>query len=156
MIESRRLPRYNTFKQIRGSRTIDTVVRRLQKTGKEIKMESQFRKERKEQYKNRKIVGGVYRICCDAAGKSWLKAALDLQGANNRFSFFVATNACPEPAMAQAWKQYGATAFSFTILEKMEKKETQTPDEFAQDMEALFELWTEKEKMQGAQDETKR
>lgn len=118
-------------------------------------MGSQFRKERKDQYKNRKVIGGVYRICCGTSGKSWMRAAVDLQGAKNRFAFFVTTNACPEPAMAQAWKQHGAASFSLEVLEEMEKKETQTPDEFAQDIDALFELWKEKEQMEQARNGNK-
>jgi hypothetical protein len=42
------------------------------------------------------------------------------------------------------WKLYGASSFSFEILEEIHKKETQSDREFADDVATLLELWTEK------------
>ncbi|TCL38061.1 hypothetical protein EV210_10427 [Anaerospora hongkongensis] len=103
------------------------------------------KKDLKEQYKNRVIIGGVYCVECSAAGNRWLRATTDMQGAKNRFAFSVSTNSCPETCMMEAWKQFGATAFSFTILEELEKKEIQTAQEFSDDVNTLLELWTEKQ-----------
>lgn len=50
--------------------------------------------------------------------------------------------------MAQVWKQHGASAFSFEVLEEIEKKEAQTDREFSDDVAVLLELWTEKLKGQ--------
>lgn len=67
-----------------------------------------------------------------------------MQGSKNRFAFSTSTNFCPEACMAQAWKQHGAAAFSFEVLEEIEKKETQTDREFSDDVAVLLELWSEK------------
>ena len=99
------------------------------------------RKELKKLYQNRTIVGGVYCIACGESGSSWLKATKNLQEQKNRFQFFAATNGCPEPAMRADWERYGARAFSFTVLEELEKKETQSEAEYARDIETLLELW---------------
>lgn len=109
------------------------------------KMKEASRKEMKNQYKNSKQIGGVYRIRCDQAGESWVRASANLQGAKNRFAFQCTTNLCPEAAMSPAWKRYGAAGFTFEILEEIEKKETQTPREFSEDVSALLELWNEKQ-----------
>lgn len=46
--------------------------------------------------------------------------------------------------MAQAWKSHGAAAFSFEVLETLEKKEAQSDQEFSEDIDILYQLWAEK------------
>ncbi|MDU7336757.1 MAG: GIY-YIG nuclease family protein [Clostridium sp.] len=108
-------------------------------------MNDAAKKALKNQYKNSKQVGGVYRICCVPSGECWVRCSADLKGVKNRFAFYCSTNQSPEPAMAQVWKQYGASKFSFEVLEELEKTETQTSQEFAIDIAALLELWNEKQ-----------
>jgi len=98
----------------------------------------------KEQYNNRVIIGGVYCVKCSGTDNLWLRATTDMQGSKNRFAFSVSTNSCPEMGMIEAWKQFGATAFSFEILEKIEKKEMQITREFSDDVNTLLELLIEK------------
>ncbi|AIF52943.1 GIY-YIG nuclease family protein [Pelosinus sp. UFO1] len=107
-------------------------------------MDKPSKKDLKEQYKNRVIIGGVYCVRCSGADNLWLRATTDIQGSKNRFAFSVSTNSCPEMCMSESWKQFGATTFSFEILEKIEKKETQTTREFSDDVNTLLELWIEK------------
>lgn len=109
-------------------------------------MEKYSKKEIKEQYKNRILTGGVYSIKCNGSGRVWIKSTVDLEGQINRFNFFVSTNFCPEPIMRADWDQYGAQAFSFSVLEKLEKGETQTDKEFAGDIRSLYEIWIEEDK----------
>lgn len=111
-------------------------------------MDISSKKALKAQYKNRMVVGGVFCIRCEAAGEAWIRATTDMQGSKNRFAFSSSTNFCPEACMAQAWKQYGASAFSFEVLEEIEKKEAQTDREFSDDVAILLELWSEKLKGQ--------
>jgi len=66
-----------------------------------------------------------------------------MQGIKNRFEFSVSINSCPETCMIKAWNQFGASAFTFEILEEMQKKETQTDREFSDDLNTLLEIWTE-------------
>ena len=98
------------------------------------------RKELKKRYQSRTIVGGVYRIACEGSGHSWVKATKNLQEQKNRFGFSMQMGGCPEPSMRRDWEQYGSGAFTFTVLEELEKKETQSEDEFARDIETLLEL----------------
>lgn len=103
------------------------------------------RKELKNLYKSRAMIGGVYRISCSGNGRVWIKSAKNLQEQQNRFRFFISGNYCPEPGMRAEWKQYGAESFSLTVLEELKKGETQTEAEFARDIETLHEIWMQKQ-----------
>ncbi len=107
-------------------------------------MEKLSKKEIKEQYKNRAVIGGVYSITCTGSGRRWIKSTKDLAGQKNKFEFFTSTNLCPEPGMSVDWKQYGAEAFSFDILEQLEKGESQTDKEFADDIRTMYDMFLEK------------
>lgn len=111
-------------------------------------MESLSKKELKEHYKNRSVVGGVYCIKCNGNGRTWLKSTKDLEGQKNRFQFFVSTNTCPEPSMLADWKQYGANSFSIVILEELKKGDTQSDREFADDISVLLDMWLEKQQQE--------
>lgn len=107
-------------------------------------MEKLSKKELKENYKNRIMIGGVYCIKCNGNGRLWIKSTKDMMGQKNKFEFSASTNSCPEPRMYKEWKQYGAKSFSFVILEELKKGETQTEHEFADDIDMLLEMWMEK------------
>lgn len=107
-------------------------------------MNKQSKKELKEQYKNREIIGGVYRVICQGSGKQFLRSTEDIKGSKNRFIFSIATNSCPDMSMLKEWNEFGPNAFDFEILEEIVKKETQTDSEFSEDTHFLFETWKEK------------
>lgn len=108
-------------------------------------MEKLSKKELKEQYKNREIIGGIYRIKCSGSNESWLRATTDMKGSSNRFIFSVSIDSRPEPCMIQAWNTYGKDTFSFEIVEEMKMKDSQTQKEFSEDLDTLLELWIEKQ-----------
>lgn len=107
-------------------------------------MEKLSKKVLKERYKNRVMIGGIYCIKCSINNDIWLRATTDMQGSKNRFTFSVMINSCPETCMIETWKMHGASTFCFEILEQIQKKETQTEHEFAEDIDFLLEMWTEK------------
>lgn len=104
-------------------------------------MEYNTKKALKEKYKNRLLIGGVYCIKCNGPSNQWFRATTDMQSSKNRFAFSVSANSYPEACMIEAWNQFGASAFSFEILEEIQMKETQTEREFSQDVTTLLELW---------------
>lgn len=106
-------------------------------------MEQALKKERINAYRQRKQVGCVYEICCTQTDRCIVRADIDAQGAENRFSFSKMTGSCVSPCMQADWKQYGAGAFTFRFLEKLEKTETQTDAEFREDLKALEALLLE-------------
>ena len=106
-------------------------------------MEKLTKKEIKERYMNRILVGGVYCIKCSGSSRVWIKSTIDLEGQSNKYKFSISTKSCPEPTMRSDWEQYGAESFSFSVIEKLEKRETQTDQEFAEDIRTLYEMWLE-------------
>lgn len=107
-------------------------------------MESMQRRNLKNAYKEQTTVGGVFCIECSGNHRQWLKASPNITGMRNKYEFAMAIGSCPEPGMRSEWLQYGAAAFSFSVLETLTKKETQTDAEFREDLGVLLELWTEK------------
>ena len=106
-------------------------------------MKVNHKKEMKELYKNRVLTGGIYTIKCNENQYLWVRSSANIQSVRNRFDFFVSANICPEPCMGKLWNQFGPTSFSFEILEEIQKKETQTEQEFLDSIQASLELWIE-------------
>jgi hypothetical protein len=107
-------------------------------------MESKTKKELQAQYKERKVVGGVYAVRNTRSNKLLLEAAADLQGSRNRFDFAKATGSCVYTKLYADWAEQDSGDFAFEILEELEKGETQTDKEFKADLELLKEMWLEK------------
>ena len=107
-------------------------------------MDTNSRKALKDAYKEKPLIGGIYCIRCSGNDRMWLKSTNNLAGQQNKFKFAISVNASPEPSMNAEWAQYGAQSFSFAILEQLQKKETQTESEYAEDIGVLLALWTEK------------
>lgn len=109
-------------------------------------MDTIKRKELRNAYKDKAIIGGIYCIHCKGNNRSWIKSTRNLPSQQNKFQFAISINSCLEPGMRNEWAQYGPQSFSLTILEMLEKKETQTEQEFAEDINVLLEMWMEKYK----------
>ena len=109
-------------------------------------MEKLTKRELKENYKNRSVIGGVYCIQCNGNGHTWMKSTKNMVGQKNRYQFFFSTNTCPESSMLTDWNTFGAKSFSFIVLEEMEKKETLTDREFADEIDLLYEIWKDKKR----------
>lgn len=103
-------------------------------------MESTRKKELIGAYKQRKVMGCVYEIRCAGSGKCLVRQDGDAQRAGNRLEFAQKTGTCFLSALSGDWTKYGPDSFSFRILETLEKKESQTDREFAQDLQTLAEL----------------
>lgn len=96
------------------------------------------------EYKQRKISGGVYRITNTDNGKYLLGNGSNLAGLRNRFKFSVETNTCLYHQLRRDWDESGAKAFTFEILEELEMKDDQSTSQFGDDLKELQAIWREK------------
>lgn len=107
-------------------------------------MEKQSKREILAQYKNRKVIGGVFVIKNNVNGKMLVLSAADLDGFKNRFAFSQSTGSCVNFKIQKDWDEFGAKAFEFEVLEELEKQEIQTDKEFGDDIKVLKDIWFEK------------
>jgi hypothetical protein len=76
-------------------------------------MKGEARKAAIAAYKERKVVGGIYLVRCEASGEVWVQARL-------WFTLRHGTN--PKKELLEAWRGHGEARFSFEILEKLEEE----------------------------------
>ena len=103
-------------------------------------MKPQNKKDLIAAYKQRAQIGGIYAVTNTQPGKSLVLASADIGGIRKRYEFAEATGGCFHPKLQQDAKTYGNGAFTFTVLETLEKKDTQTDKEFADDLDTLLQL----------------
>jgi len=102
------------------------------------------KKELITQYKQRKVVGGIYAIKNNQNGKMFIDGTTDIKGMQNRFSFSQKTGSCVNTKIHNDWSSYGCSSFSFEILDELAKKEEQTISEFREEIDLLKEIWLDK------------
>ncbi len=73
-----------------------------------------------------------------------LDFATNLQAKQNAFNFMVAAGSCIDMRLKEDWTTFGNDAFTFEILEPLEKKVDQSQDEFIEDLKMLMQIWSDK------------
>lgn len=96
------------------------------------------------EYKQRKIVGGIYRVTNTRNGMYLLDYAVNLQAKQNAFDFMTSSGSCFDYRLKKDLEEFGNKVFVFEILETMEKKKEQTQDEFVADLKTLAQMCSEK------------
>ena len=107
-------------------------------------MNADRKKALKDTYKSKPVTGGVCCIRCSGNQRVCIQATRNIEGLRNRYNFAIATGTCPDPTLRGEWERYGTGSFSFAVLDEIQKRETQTDKEFAEDIDALYEIWLEK------------
>ena len=101
------------------------------------------RKELKRQYKESHQPIGVYRIFNRENGKSFVSSSVNLPAIFNRMRMELNNGMhLKHPQLQREWKEMGADAFEFEVLEELEAPDAPEWDP-ADDLEALHELWLE-------------
>lgn len=111
---------------------------------------SEHQKELLAAYKERKVLGGVCCVTCDENKKCLLLGAIELKSQRNRFELALATDSPMLPSMGGDWREYGSGAFTFEVLEELEKRPDQSDRDFSADVKLLAEIWREKLTAEGA------
>jgi len=74
-------------------------------------------------YKERKTERGIYAVRCAASGEIWVGYAPDLSKIQNRLWFTLRQGANPHSSLQGAWSAHGCEAFSFDVLERLDKED---------------------------------
>lgn len=96
------------------------------------------------EYKQAKVIGGVYRLVNTHNNMYLLDCTPNLQAKQNGYNFSISTGSCLDFRLKEDWESLGGEAFAFEILESLEKKKEQTQEEFVDDLEMLKQLWSDK------------
>jgi hypothetical protein len=102
------------------------------------------KKALKEEYKQRKIIGGIYKITNMRSGMFLFNFTPDIEARQNSFAFMAFAGTCFDNRVRKDWEEFGNQIFTFEVLETLEKKKDQTHDQFLADLQSLAELWSEK------------
>ena len=107
-------------------------------------MNPQNKKDLLAAYKQRTQIGGIYAVTNTHTGKALVLASADLRGIQKRYEFAEMTGGCFHPKLMKDAQTYGNDAFTFSVLEELKRKDTQTDREFGDDLELLLSMWLEK------------
>jgi len=102
------------------------------------------RKALKNEYKQEKVIGGIYRVTNTRNGMYLLDYTPNLQAKQNSYTFMVSSGSCLDYRLKDDLTAFGGKAFIFEILEALEKKKEQSQDDFIDDLKMLQQLWSEK------------
>jgi len=92
------------------------------------------------EYKQRKLIGGVYKITNSLTKMYLLGHATDIKAMQNRFDFSASTGSCILPKLQKDWRETEGKAFTFEILDTIEMKEGQSQAEFIDELKTLEEI----------------
>ena len=102
------------------------------------------RKTLLNEYKQRKVTGGIFSVTNTKNGMYLLSYAANIQAKQNAFHFMASTSSLFHHKLKNDWAVFGGNAFVFEILEVLEKKEEQSQEEFLADLKILEQMWSEK------------
>ena len=102
------------------------------------------RKSLVNEYKQRKIIGGIFRVTNARNGMYLLDYTPNLLARQNAFDFMASSGSCFDYKLRKDLDMFGNAAFTFEILETLEKKKEQSQDEFIEDLKTLAQMWSEK------------
>lgn len=107
-------------------------------------MKQASRKELLRAFRERAEIGGVYAFVNKTSGKRLILSTTNIDKAASQLEFARSTGLCVHPLVEADWKASGGSAFSLEILERLRREETQTDEEFGDDVRALESLWKER------------
>lgn len=98
----------------------------------------------KREFKERKLVAGVFQVRNKVNGKIFLGSSLNLEGVWNGLKFKLDVGNWRNQELQREWKEFGAEAFEFELLEQIE--DSSNPEA---DLQACEQLWLEELKPVG-------
>ncbi len=95
------------------------------------------------EYKQRKSLGGVFKVTNTATGKFYLDCAPNLQAKHNSFDFMVSSGTCFNHKLREDWATFGPKVFVFEIIEELKPKEEQISSDYLEELKNLKQMWQE-------------
>ena len=107
---------------------------------------SDRRRELLAEYKERKVLAGIYRIVSRESGFEHLDTARDLESARGKFEFLRSTNTTSfmDKDLQNAIEAEGFDKFEFEVLETLEVKPDVSRQQLDSDLAELLELVRER------------
>lgn len=99
------------------------------------------RKELLREYKERKPVGGVYRIVNEASGKYVIDHTANIKSIQNHFQFAQKMGSPMHMKLKNDWTEQGGQAFKLEILEEVEQRDDQNQAQFLDELKTLEQLY---------------
>ncbi|QOY89733.1 GIY-YIG nuclease family protein [Paludibaculum fermentans] len=84
-------------------------------------LSSAERKEINRKYKEQKPNMGIFAVRCAAGGLVWVGSTRNLDAAKNSHWFALGHGSHRDRALQEAWNGYGAEAFVYEVLEKLDE-----------------------------------
>ena len=106
-------------------------------------MDKSARKEMKREYLETRHPIGIFRIHNKTNGKSFVATSLNLTTAFNGQLARLNFGGHPSAALQEEWKQLGADAFEFEVLDTLTPSETPGYDP-TEELKVLEELWLDR------------
>lgn len=87
-------------------------------------MDKSERKAAIDAYKRTSRIAGIYAVRCEQTGQCWVGQTQDLSKIQNRIWFSLRQGSDRIPSLLTAWKEHGADAFTFAIMEELKEIES--------------------------------
>jgi len=83
-------------------------------------MDKASRRDLVRDYKERKVIAGVYAVRCAPTGEVWTAGSRNIDAQQNSLWFGLRIGGHINRAMQAAWTAHGDAAFSFEVLERID------------------------------------
>ena len=83
-------------------------------------MDKAARREAVRDYKERKVVPGIFKITCAPSAEVWVGSSRNLPTQQNGIWFQLKLGSARSKTMQAAWKLHGAETFAFSVIEQVE------------------------------------
>jgi hypothetical protein len=107
-------------------------------------MDKDRRKDLIKKYKQRKTVGGIYRVSNTRNDMFLLGFSPNIRAKQNAFEFMASSDSCFDYRLKKDRDAFGSKVFTFEILETLERKDDQTQEQFIDDLKTLAQIWSDR------------
>lgn len=109
-------------------------------------MDSQRKRELKEEYRNTRPPMGVLSFRCTPTNESFLLASRNIPGDTNGVAFKLNSGYHPNRHLLELWQRYGEESFEVEVLETLDyRDESDDPADYKDELDQLRDLCLEKD-----------